>query len=209
MDGPSFGHNTDVIVVVDPDELTLLWVPRDLWCHGSGRRINKAYARGGHDALIEALAEHDIEAHHSICLRPDGIRPALEGARIKVPVRGPMELFYDGEWIRFEPLVEELSGERIHAWIGARSRRGRAPPGWLPDLDRIRRQQELIAVMLGDGFDFRRFLAPGLPTRISDDAAIAELSEVRWDWVFAMLADVVPAEIDGEMVLIRKSGQSG
>jgi hypothetical protein len=75
-------------------------------------------------------------------------------------------------------------------------------------MDRIRRQQELIAVMLGDGFDFRRFLAPELPTRASGEAAIAELSEVRWDWIYTMLGDLVPAEIDGQEVLIRESEPS-
>jgi anionic cell wall polymer biosynthesis LytR-Cps2A-Psr (LCP) family protein len=208
MDGPSFGHNTDVLSVADPGERTLLWVPRDLWCGRDRRRINAAYAHGGHDTLVAALEEHGIEVRHSICLRPDGIRSALGDTPIKVPVREPMEFRYAGQWMRFEPPVEELSGERLHAWIGARLRRDQAPPGWLPDLDRIRRQQELIAVMLGGEFDFGRFLAPGLPAQISSQAAVEELAQVRWDWMFEMLEDVVPVEIDGQDVLIRASEPS-
>jgi hypothetical protein len=214
MDGPTWAHNTDVIVVADPSRHRLLWVPRDVWCAGLGHRVNKAFALGGHEGLRAALAEHEIEAQHSICLRPDGIRPALEGVSIKLPVRERMEFWYplspgasieDGRKpIAFEPPVEELGGERIHQWVGARYRRGPEPPGWRPDLDRIRRQQELIAVMLGDGFDFGRFLAPGLPVSISGEDARDDLAQVRWDWAFMTLADVEPAEIDGRAVLIRK-----
>jgi hypothetical protein len=115
-----------------------------------------------------------------------------------------MEFDYYGDPVRFEPPVEDLSGKRIHAWIGARNRIGPQPPGWLPDLDRIRRQQELVALMLGDGFDFGRFVAPGLPVAISADDAIAELAQVRWDWSYETLSGVVPAEIDGQKVLIRE-----
>lgn len=214
MDGPSFGHNTDVIAVADPSLRGVRWVPRDLWCEAQGTRVNKAYAEGGHDGLVAALAELGIAAEHSICLRPDGIRPALEGVTIKIPIRERLEFWYPAKPGRpieegrqlmvFEPPVEELSGERIHAWIGARRRRGPDPPGWQPDLDRIRRQQELIAVMLGEGFDFRRFLAPGLPVRASGDEAIGELRQVRWDWSLMTVADVEPAEIGGRQVLIRR-----
>jgi anionic cell wall polymer biosynthesis LytR-Cps2A-Psr (LCP) family protein len=208
MDGPSFENNTDVLVVADPTARTLVWVPRDLWCKGLSRRVNKAYALGGHERLIAALAEHDIRAEHSICLRPDGIRPALHGVRLTIPVREEMELDYEGEWVHFAPPAEELSGERIHAWIGARTRSGPAPPGWLPDLDRIRRQQELIAVMLGEGFGFRRFISAGPAVRVSGDAAIDELSQVRWDWEYSTLDDVVPREIDGQKVLVRTTGRA-
>ena len=204
MDGPSFGHNTDVIVVVSPRERRLTWVPRDLWSDEMGNRINKAYALGGHEKLIEALAEQGIEAEHSICLRPDGMRPALGGVSITMPIRTAEEFDYEGEWVRFEPPVEELSGERIHQWIGARLRREAPPQGWLPDLDRIRRQQELLAVMLGEGFDFSRFVAPGLPVRMSGEAALGDLAQVEWDWVFLTIADVEPADIDGQQVLIRR-----
>jgi anionic cell wall polymer biosynthesis LytR-Cps2A-Psr (LCP) family protein len=204
MDGPSFGHNTDVIVVVSPRERTLTWVPRDLWSERLSARINKAYAHGGHEALVRALTEQGIEAEHSICVRPDGIRPALEGVSVSMPIRRAEEFDYEGEWVRFEPPIEELTGERIHQWIGARKRRVPAPPGWLPDLDRIRRQQELVAVMLGEGLDFSRFVAPGLPVRVSGDEALEDVAQVEWDWVFLTIADVEPAEIDGQQVLIRK-----
>jgi hypothetical protein len=204
MDGPSFGHNTDVIVVVSPSLRRLTWVPRDLWSENRHTRINKAYATGGHVALIAALAEQGLQAEHSICLRPDGIEPALEGVSITMPIRRREEFDYYGEWVRFEPPVEELSGHRIHQWIGARTRRGDPPAGWLPDLDRIRRQQELIAVMLGEGFDFSRFVAPGLPVQSSGDEALDDLAQVQWDWAFFTVSDVAPAEIDGMQVLIRQ-----
>ena len=180
----------------------LLWVPRDLWCAELGQRVNKAYALGGHEQLIGALSEHEIAAEHSVCLRPDGIRPALEGVAIRVPVREELELRFAGEWMRFDPPDEDLSGERIHGWIGGRQLRGEASQGWLPDLDRIARQQELVAMALADGLDFARFLESGLPVQVSDPAALDELSGVRWDWAYATL-DVTPAEMQGKEVLLR------
>ncbi len=204
MDGPSWGNNTDVIVVADPARRSLRWVPRDLWCDGLGRRINKAYALGGHDGIIEALSDHGIVATNSLCLRPDGIGEALGDTSITVPVREPMEFRYGGGWVRFEPPVETLAGERVHAWVGARTRHPDMPVARRPDLDRLRRQQELVAVMIGDGFDFGRFLAPGLPARISGSGALADLRQVRWNWSFSTLDDVEPAERDGAQVLVRR-----
>ncbi|MGI9020463.1 MAG: hypothetical protein ACR2G3_07120 [Solirubrobacterales bacterium] len=202
MDGPSWGHNTDVLVVADPARRSLLWVPRDLWCDKLGTRINKAYALAGHEGLVGALAEHGVRARHGICVRPEGIEAALGEAAFTVPIRERMEFDYDG-WVRFDPPVEVLSGERIHAWVGARTRRPGIPQVRLPDLDRLRRQQELVAVMIGDGFDFRRFVADGLPVRVSGEMALSELRQVRWNWSFQTLDDVEPAERDGAQVLVR------
>jgi hypothetical protein len=192
MDGPTWGHNTDVIVVADPARRSLTWIPRDLWCEELGNRVNKAYALGGHDLLLAALAEHGTPAAHSLCLRPDGIREALGDASFRVPVREPMSFDYEGEEVVFSPPVETLAGERIHAWVGARKRLDGARVR-LPDLDRIRRQQELVAVMIGDGFRFSRFVAPGIPARASGESALLELRLVRWNWAFRTLDDVEPA----------------
>jgi hypothetical protein len=201
MDAPSFSRCTDVIVVVQPASRRLLWVPRDLFCPRLGERINHAYARGGSSGLIAALAEHRIAAENTVCLRPDGIRPALADCAFTIPVRASIEARYHGETFHFRAPVDRLWGERIHAWIGARDVKGERRG--LPDLNRIARQQELVAVLLGERFDFARFLAPGLPVEVSSSAAVEALSGVRSTWRIETLDGLILQSIDGEHVLVR------
>ena len=57
MDRDSRDQRTDNIVVVDLSRKRLLWVPRDLWCERLGDRVNEAFGRSGHQALIAARQE--------------------------------------------------------------------------------------------------------------------------------------------------------
>jgi hypothetical protein len=208
MDRSSFGANTDVIVVVDPMATRLLWVPRDIWCPEISNRINRAYAYGGHGGLARSLASLGIAVEHGICLLPAAIAAGFAGATITMPVSEEMEFWYPLEpqrpieegrkRIGFRPPIERLEGERIHQWIGARTE----VDGGGSDVRRIRRQQGLTAVLLGDRFDFRRFLAPPDAVRISSDAALDELRSVRPGWAFETLEDLSEAEIDGKQVLL-------
>jgi hypothetical protein len=208
MDRGEWGANTDNIVVVDPGRRRLLWVPRDLWCQGIQRRINRAFAHGGHAGLIEALAEHGIEAHHVICLRREATEQALEGVTVTVPVRRRMEFLYPldqrrttqeaSKLVLFEPPREALSGERIHHWLGARY----SPGGGSTDLDRIERQKTFIWALLRGGFDFRRLLAAGPElVSVSTAAAVEEVGRVDLSWRLKTLAAVLPVTIDGMQVL--------
>jgi anionic cell wall polymer biosynthesis LytR-Cps2A-Psr (LCP) family protein len=204
-----FASNTDVIVVVDPSTRTLLWVPRDLWCESLRKRINQAYLLHGHGGMRRALREHGIEAQHGLYLSREATAAALEDVSVDVPVRERLELWYplspesrieEGrKRIVFEPPWEELSGERIHQWIGARYGADRPRS----DLDRIERQKVLLAALLRDGFDFGRAVAPGLPVRSSGEQALDELALVRPTWRFETLGGLVPATIDGMVVLTR------
>jgi hypothetical protein len=208
MDRASFKANTDNIVVVHPGERTLTWVPRDLWCEGIGDRINRSFALAGHGGIIAALAEHRIEVRHSICLSREAVERGLEGVTVAMPVSERLEFWYpvnptrnieDGrKRVVFESPVERLSGERIHQWLGARYRVGAAGS----DLHRIGRQQELVAVMLGSGSDFRRFLDPPKAVRISDPGAIGEVSRVVPGWRFETVGGLVAAKLDGKDVLV-------
>lgn len=212
MDRASFKANTDNIVVVDPGERSLTWVPRDLWCEGIEDRINKAFARGGHKGITAALAEHRIEARHSICFSREAVERGLRGATVMMPVRERIELWYpldptreieDGrKRVVFEPLVERLSGERLHQWLGARYRVGAAGS----DLHRIKRQQELLAVMLGAGFDFRRFLGSPKAVLVSGSDAIEEVSRVRPGWRLETVGGLLPARRAGKDVLVPEPG---
>jgi anionic cell wall polymer biosynthesis LytR-Cps2A-Psr (LCP) family protein len=210
-DERSFDSNTDVLVVADPATRTLLWVPRDLWCEGLRDRINRAYRLQGHDGVIRALAEHGIEARHGVYVSREASAAALDGVVVDVPVPERLEFWYplsperpieEGrKRIVFDPPYEELSGERIHQWIGARY--GAEHPS--SDLDRIERQQVLLAALLRDGHDFSRVVAPGMPARVSAPEALDELARVRPTWRFSTLGGLASATIDAMKVLTRET----
>lgn len=209
MDRDSFTARTDVIVVVRPEVRELLWVPRDLWCASLHDRVNVAWKRGGLPALAEGLAEHDLVAEHGICLTPRAIASTLADETILMPLGEPLEFWYpqapdrpieEGrKVIRFEPPLEELSGERIHQWLGARYRTSGAGS----DLERIDRQKQMLALLLGDGFDFRRFLADRSTFQLSSVVALEDLSQVRPGWVMRTIPRLRPQMIDGKDVLRR------
>jgi hypothetical protein len=209
MDRSSFGANTDVIVVADPEARHLQWVPRDLWCERTGYRVGKAFASGGHATMRSVLSEHGISTQHGICLQPGAIEAGIEGFEVRVPVTHRLEYWYplDRESpieagrkvIAFEPPGELLSGERIHQWIGARyPTRG---PG--SDLDRIARQKTLIAVLLLTEFDFRRFVRTGLPVSLSGPEALTELTRVSHEWSLETMPGLARARVRGMDVLLR------
>jgi hypothetical protein len=210
MDGPSFADaNTDVLVLVDPPRALVRWIPRDLWCPTLGDRVNRAYAAGGPDGLIAALAEHGLAAENVLCLLPAAIEAGIEGLRVAMPVRERVEYWYPADRMRpieegrrqvaFSPPVEVLEGQRFHEWIGARYRV--EGPG--SDLDRLQRQRELLAVLLGEGTDFSRFLGVEAAVRVFGPRALEELGQVRWDWRFELLGRLRPETIEGRKVLTR------
>jgi hypothetical protein len=201
--------NTDILVVVDPEERRLLWIPRDLWCPGLRKRINQAYMLHGHGGVLRALAEHDIAARHGLYVSRKAASRALEGVSVEVAVSERLEFWYPlsperpieqgRKRIRFEPPFEDLSGERIHQWIGARYGADRPRS----DLDRIERQKVLLAALLRDGYDFRAVLESSLPVRSSGPEALRELSLVRPTWRFDTLEGLSAAMIEGKIVLTR------
>jgi hypothetical protein len=228
-DRPSWDANTDNIIVVDSAQHTLLWIPRDVWCPRLGDRINRAYAIGGAEALTSALSEHGITAEHGLCLRRDAVEAALECVAITVPVARHMAIWYpldplarieDGRrLVTFVPPSESLTGERIHQWLGARSRApfpglrgaleragrrlrlGRRDPSF-PDLDRIERHKILLRALLANDFDFTRALEDPARYRVTGEAVWAELRRVRADWTFATMQGIEPRTIEGKAVLV-------
>jgi anionic cell wall polymer biosynthesis LytR-Cps2A-Psr (LCP) family protein len=207
LDRPGWRARTDNIVVADPAERTLLWIPRDLWCEGTHQRINTAFARGGHRLLRSSLAEHGISVQYGVCVQREAVESALADAAVAIPVRERMEFWYplapqrrieEGRrLIAFEPPGEVLSGERIHQWLGARS----SPDRPRTDLDRIERQQVFLSSLLHDGFDFTRVLATPELVSISGDAALAELRQVDASWRSTIPAGLHGLTVDGRQVL--------
>jgi anionic cell wall polymer biosynthesis LytR-Cps2A-Psr (LCP) family protein len=209
MDRAAFEANTDVIVVADRNRTRLTWIPRDLWCEGLGDRVNQAYRLGGHAALARALSEHGIEIDHSVCARRDAIEAVAAELVVRMPVRERAAFWYpltptapieEGrKEIVFEPPFEDLTGERIHQWVGARY----GVDGAGSDLDRIARQQELVAVLLGDAVDLSRGAANPEAFRASGPEALDELAQVDATWAIATFGPLQPRSIGGREVLVK------
>jgi anionic cell wall polymer biosynthesis LytR-Cps2A-Psr (LCP) family protein len=209
MDREGWDANTDIIVLADASRRSLLWVPRDMWCPGLGDRVNAAFERGGHPALIAALADLGLRADHSVCIARAAASQALSDVSVRVRVDrarvfryplAPEEPIEDGEKrIRFDPPAETLEGERIHQWIGARFEVGRASS----DLDRLARQQLFLRALLHQGFDFSRVTADPGGISVSGADALDELGSVDPSWRFETLRRVRATTIDGKAVLVR------
>jgi len=209
MDRSEWTANTDNIVVVDAQQQSLTWIPRDLWSPTLHNRVNAAFKLGGHPMLCAALVEQGVPAAESLCLLRDAVTDALRETSVLVPVEEHLRFWYpmapdleieDGrKQVEFSPPAEELSGERIHQWIGARY----AVTGPSSDLFRIARQQVLVRRLLEDGFDFTRALANPQSVSSTGASALDELREVRGDWRYEVIDDVVPEKIDGMAVLVR------
>lgn len=205
-DRRGFDSNTDNLVLVRPGLRELLWIPRDLWCPALGDRINRAFGLGGHQALLAALAEHDLDADASVILSRDATEAALAPASVLVPIPVPMTFAYplsptarieDGrKSITFRPPGEVLRGERIHQWIGARGG---------SDLHRLERQKILLRRLLEQRFDFRTCLARPAWIRASTPMAIDALAAVNAAWRFDTFGPTIPETIDGRQVLVRRA----
>jgi len=209
LDRDDFGANTDVIVLVDDRRRRLTWIPRDLWSPLVGGRINKAFARGGGDLLLRALARLRFRCGGALVLRRSATEAALDGVTVVVPVSERLDFWYpehptrpieEGrKAIAFEPPEETLSGERIHQWLGARTMIGR--PG--SDLFRCDRQQVFLRALLTQGFDFRVLLADPSLHRIAGTDPLPVLARVTADWEMRTFRSVRDATVEGKSVLVR------
>ncbi len=194
---------TDVLVLVDPAQERLLWLPRDLWCARNRTRINSAYATGGHRQLVAAIADLGLTADHTVVVERSASEAALADVAVVVPVPQRMVFRYphtptapieDGwKLVTFDPPAEMLRGERIHQWIGARTG---------GDLERIERQKVFVRRLLDQRFDFARVLANPDLVRVSAPAATDELRRVTSAWQFETLGPLTPSSIDGMSVLL-------
>jgi anionic cell wall polymer biosynthesis LytR-Cps2A-Psr (LCP) family protein len=210
MDRSSWSARTDNIVVVDAEARLLTWIPRDLWSPKLANRINTAFQRGGHAALLAALAEQGQAVNEGLCLLRDAVGNALRDVVVRVPVEERFQYWYpldpdreieDGKkLVEFNPPSEVLSGERIHQWLGARYALGRGGS----DFARIRRQQVFVRRLIEDGFDFTRAIADPALISTTGERALQELSQVRADWRYSVMDDVVDEKIDGKAVLVRR-----
>ncbi len=211
MDERSLRARTDVTVVADSERKRLLWVPRDLWCEDLGDRINRAYELGGHAGLKAALAEHGIEADHGLVLSRAGTERVIAGLDVMMPVARAFVLTVPDvpggdirkarREVRFDPPATRLCGDMIHDWVAGRYS---TEPSEAGDFGRIRRQQLLLAVLLGEGTDLSGALEQPDEFDLTSKAALGELAAARADWTFETLGPLTPRRIDGKEVLTRR-----
>lgn len=213
LDRDSWTARTDNVVVADTGRRRLTWVPRDLWCEVARDRINAAFAHGGHALLQAGLRELGVPVASSVVLFRRAVERAVRDLRITVPVETTRRYWYplaptspiqDGaKLVTFEAPEAELTGERIHQWIGARRSADPSPPR-LPDLDRIARQQVFLRRLLQEQFDFRQVVADPSLVSVSDESALSRLAAVRPDWAMRTLDRVAPATMENRKVLVLR-----
>lgn len=214
MDRDSWAANTDNVVVVDGRRKRLVWVPRDLWSHAVGDRINAAFATGRHELLRAAVAEHGLPADASLVLLRSSVQGALDGLSVTVPVDRRRRYWYplaptlrieDGrKLIVFDPPHATLVGVRIHQWAGARTSADVPAPSF-PDLDRIERQQLLVRALLEDGFEFAKVLRDPALVSVDGPGALDVLGAVRSSWAFRTYTRFHSATVGEKMVLVARS----
>ena len=94
LDRDHWGANTDNIVVADPTTRTLTWIPRDLWCPSINHRINKAFAVGSLQGLVEALRVLGFPCYHCLVLRRSATERAAMRISVEVPVKREIHFWY-------------------------------------------------------------------------------------------------------------------
>lgn len=206
MDEDNWTSNTDVLVVVDARRRQLLWVPRDLWSDRLRNRINAAFAAG---QLLPTLAELGFPCDGLLCLRRGATIAALANVSIEVPVSSPLDFWYpltpmrpieEGrKLVSFRPPVEQLTGERLHQWVGARY----AVTGASSDLHRLARQGVLLRALLQQGADFSALLADPELVAMEGIDPLPVLRQVTADWHMRVFDRVLPETIGKRMVLRR------
>ena len=103
--------------------------------------------------------------------------------------------------VRFDPPATRLHGDLIHDWVAGRYS---TEPSEAGDLGRIRRQQLLLAVLLGEGADLSGVLDRAEEFDLTSKAALSELAAVRAHWTFETFGPLTPRRIDGKEVLTRR-----
>ena len=202
---------TDINVVVDPQNRTLTWVPRDIYSSLVKNRINAVFSTGGDDEIYRrAMTELGFPVDHSIIVWPETPNRVTTNLKLEVPVDQPMRYFYplspwapieDGrKEISFMPPAEILSGERIHQWLGARYEAG-ARRVKFPDLDRCGRQVVFLRRLLETEFDFSPLLDG--KTRASSDKALSDVRQVDASWEMSVFDQVKEARIEKMQVLVK------
>jgi len=202
---------TDNIVFIDFKKKSLTWIPRDLYAYRIRSRVNEAYRLGGHSLFIEVINKLGYKAEHSICVSTQACINVFSQLKLVVPIAEYAEYHYPlkpftpiesgRKTICFQPPQEELVGERIHHFLGARFRIDKNVA--LPDFDRILRQQVFVKCLLEQHFNFKQFLIENIS--FSHPDALDQLHLINSQYEFKLANNCFPVTIQGMKVLFKKT----
>ncbi|HEV2092688.1 MAG TPA: LCP family protein [Rubrobacter sp.] len=145
------GSRTDTIMLVrvDPEtgDVRLLSVPRDLLVEvapGEENRINAAYNFGGIDQTVAAFEDYSgVDVDHYALVDSEGFKDIIDTmGGVEVDVEDEVPPKYG-----IEDGLQTLDGPQALFYARYRGTSG-------GDLDRIRRQQQLVAALRSKAFDW-------------------------------------------------------
>ena len=150
-DSEEEGSRTDTIMLVRVDpgsgDVRLLSVPRDLLVEvapGEENRINAAYNFGGIEQTITAFEEYsEVSVDHYAIVDFDGFKDVINAmGGVEMDVEDEIPPKY-----KIEDGLQTLNGQQALFYARYRKTDG-------GDLDRIRRQQQLVAALRGQAFSW-------------------------------------------------------
>lgn len=145
------GSRTDTIMLVrvmpESGDVKLLSVPRDLLVEvapGQEDRINAAYNFGGIEQTITAFEEYsDVSVDHYAIVDFEGFKDVINAmGGVEVDVEDEIPPKY-----KIEDGLQNLNGQQALFYARYRGTSG-------GDLDRIRHQQQLVAALRSQAFDW-------------------------------------------------------
>lgn len=145
------GSRTDTIMLVrvDPEtgDVRLLSVPRDLLVEvapGEENRINAAYNFGGIDQTITAFEDYsDVDVDHYAVVDFEGFKDVINAmGGVEVDVEDEVPPKYE-----IQDGLQTLNGQQALFYARYRGTSG-------GDIDRIRRQQQLVAALRSQAFNW-------------------------------------------------------
>ncbi len=176
---------SDVIIILKLDhkdgKIGVANIPRDLiW---NGRKVNSYYAEGGIDLLKKVVEEiANIHIHRYAIFDYESFKTLGDAlGPIRVVVKQPMD-YYDAVQdlrINFKPGVYYLNGQQLLAYVRYRK-------GGLGDLDRIRRQREVLKILVyklmsEDVSEIAKIYST-LSEKIKTDLTVEEIFRIALDY---------------------------
>ncbi len=213
MDRNAWTNNTDIIIFVEPSKKTLTWIPRDIYIKDIDHRINAAYRLGRDELLFKSLKSINYDVSYNLCIQPYAIEdifnqigtitvPVEHDRKFKYPLHRHQPIENGHRIVEFNYPFEDLSGDRIHEWIGARYAVDKTS-SYSSDLDRILRQQILIKEILKTKKEniksYKSEYIRGLNNNI-----LEVLDTIDDTWTYTRIKNLLTATINKKMVLILK-----
>lgn len=172
-------------ISADRDQVTAVSLPRDSWVEVPGygmAKINAAFSYGGPSLAIQTVERlTDVRIDHVAVVDWEGFRE-LTDAVGGVPVQVPQTVYDSARDITWTAGEHLLNGQEALDYVGQRY----GLPGG--DLDRVRRQQAVLATLAEESLEQRnspRLVLDfvGMLTRhvsVDDEWSTSELTSLAW-----------------------------